>query len=392
MRMWLGPWVWDTVTRPGPSYRPPVGATVGLDLRPLATQAQTTTGTGRGLFLTPDAVALGGSYREVPATLGAAAQSQLSNDLGQPVTAASRPAFVQACLTSLSVADGSSFILPLMPSHDGILRVTFGDLSLVVKIDTSHPHWPKVSAVLQNAYRLYRTESQGGTRDPLFYRRMLSVWQSQYNIADLRQFIPADLPLEQPLPHATTISDNFNGPDNAAVGQQLTWTDIVGGQYSNHNNTAELAPASTSNLDSPLRAESDLSTVNHSSQCATVTASQSYPGVTCRFAAGANTHYGFYCSLSAFTGRNLFKCVTGTRTDLTSDTGTSAGTPTLKVQANGSNIKAIISGVTLHDITDTAISTGTRAGMWGYRTDLQFALDDFTASDIVTQKYFRLHG
>lgn len=58
----------------------------------------------------------------------------------------------------------------------------------------------------------------------------------------------------------------------------------------------------------------------------------------------------------------------------------------IKVQANGSTIKGYRAGVELLSVTDTSITTGTRAGIngwWDNVTATVAELDDWTAADLI---------
>ena len=77
----------------------------------------------------------------------------------------------------------------------------------------------------------------------------------------------------------------------------------------------------------------------------------------------------------------LYKRVTGTNTSLGSAANAATpGTPVaLKCEANGTTIKVYANAVEKISVTDTAVATGLRGGMWGFGTNY---FDNWEAADL----------
>lgn len=192
-------------------------------------------------------------------------------------------------------------------------------------------------------------------------------------------------------PHETTITDDFDTTDSGTVGHLLTWTEVAGAWDNTSNRCVNSSGAGTT---STIRAESDLSGVDHTSQ-ATVTQLQSatsrYAAAACRFAAAANTFYMTRIesnSTPANSSCRIAKHVTGTTTLLGTGTTVSTGSlPTaVKVGVTSVSTATLTStwgGVDQETITDSSISTGTRCGMLAMSGGVTKTIfDDFTASDL----------
>lgn len=113
-------------------------------------------------------------------------------------------------------------------------------------------------------------------------------------------------------------------------------------------------------------------------------------GVCARMQAGVQTMY-FAIYGHSTTNIRMFKVVGGTQTQLGSSyTYTLTGTASLKLRCIGDQISVLLDGVTvIGPVTDTAITTAGKAGIWGFNNRVagvgdSLGLDNFSADDAVT--------
>lgn len=162
----------------------------------------------------------------------------------------------------------------------------------------------------------------------------------------------------------TSYADNFDGADNAALGKQLSWTEITiaaggGVTWDNYSNTARFQGGVGAT--GAARADSDVSSADHETTADVVqhgTGAHTI-AVCARFSSSANTYYrtGHY----GFGGvKFVAKRVADASTTLTSSSG-AASPAAIDCGADGTTI----SGLAL-SATDSAISSGTRGGLEGY--------------------------
>lgn len=374
MRIWIGPWEWETAMAPA-RWRPPVGSVAAIDLRPMSAQSTRSVASGAGLFVTPDAVALSAGYREIPASLGPAARSAISTALQvENVTATTRAQLIADLLTTHASPDGSTFARPLMPNRRGRLVLAIGDAVFGHQLDPSSPHWAKIQAVYQAIYREHRQRVLDGTAPPQFHRKWLGHVLQALPAFDYRLFIPADVPSEVPLAPSTTLTESFNTADSTTLGPTQSWTEFSGsgtGDMWEVAGNQVVCKGGASNTPT-ARAEADVSGTDHYAQVSvtTLAAANSQLGPAARFSASEVTCYIARLVPAAGSGHEfgLIKLIAGTQTDLV-DTGQSISLPhTVKVECNGSTIKGYIGGVEKLSTTDTSITTGTRGGLFGYNS------------------------
>jgi len=164
-----------------------------------------------------------------------------------------------------------------------------------------------------------------------------------------------------------TYTESFNKADSDTLGPDLTWTETTG----DIDVVSNKASGGGSHY---ARAEHDLASNDCYAQALVGTdgTGNGYPEVDCRFAAAANTFYG---AVAYFTEDSIFlqKMIAGTAINLgsaahTLDVGTEY---TLKVEANGTTIKAYLNGTEKVSVTDSAIDGttvgGKRGGIGGFK-------------------------
>lgn len=192
---------------------------------------------------------------------------------------------------------------------------------------------------------------------------------------------------EQPKPHATTITDNFNRSDASTLGTSSggwSWTDDASANSAAWRITSNTGGPTTDHgqiTSEMARAESDLSSSDHYAQVVGVTFGGPFAGAACgavRCASGTSNSYrsGLRTDVAV-----MQKWVSGSMTSLYQNaTGAGTAGDTVRVEASGSSITLKKNGSTVTTQTDSAISSGTRCGIAGRQTNV--TMDNFEAGDL----------
>lgn len=199
---------------------------------------------------------------------------------------------------------------------------------------------------------------------------------------------------EEPRARQTTASDDFNRSDANLGGSTAsgggTWTEVVGTEWVGESNQVKLGVIFASKY---ARLDSDVSSADHIAQITQFT-NGSLPGGTygwgacCRFASGATTCY-FFEQVSGG-GSKLFKCVAGAETQIgTNGTRTAVQNQVIKIRLSGSSLTGYFDGSSNKTGTDTAITGGTRGGVFGFTNTNALYADDFLVDDEVSASSLR---
>lgn len=372
----------------------PTGTISGIDLRHLSAQAMPAASdgyvliaTGRDpigdeLLLAEDSVLAGKALDgtkdllKIPETINAGTMPELLALL-------------------LSVYPGTGLICPpIMPDHRGYLSFRLGEIAARAKCPTSGVVFDNVLAVLHEQYREVKQADSGD-----LHRKLLSVWQTKLRIENYEVFIPPELPKETPVKPTTTLQDNFNVGDHGDLSGQAssdgwTWNKIEGSAQSLYRtNTGVYAECiSVNNLRCGYRADSDLSSVDHYVQAGTIRSQDDdmFMGLFARKDSSATLTFYDVQGRWADEVWRIRKRVSGTFTTL-QDNAMTINTATdylLKFVVNGSTLQSWVDGVQIGtDLTDSAITTGTRCGMTGINIHPTVPntgrIEDFEAADIV---------
>lgn len=382
----IGPYVWKTTPRAG--WYPPELCVGSVDLRSLPHMTASETPQGNGFFVTAkppgpgyDVIAIAFHFGEEQAT------TQMRNTwfarLGHNPAGDTVADLLWDQLTNGSDPTGQAGPLPLMPKADGNLELAVSGHSVVrreVFRWGNHPHTNRVRDVVRKDFRA------NFLRNPTHARRVLDKWREKYRTGSWQEFIPADLlaVVPGPLPHQTTITDDFTRADGDTIGNLLTWTEITG-DIDTVSNAAKSVTAS----DNIARAESDLSGDDHYSQGVVTFNTAGGPGLTVRHHASAVTHYTMY-SEPAGSYWEIFKYVGGSYTQLgTGNSGwANPSGATYRLSADGSSVEAFVGGVSkVGPVTDSAITGNLRCGMYLFKQDN--ILDNFEAADIAAGRTTR---
>ncbi len=388
-RYWLGPWVWSD------GWNAPPQTVALLDLRSVAACALAGTVSGFGLFITANATDLGSDYENLGtdplASWGASARNRWTSALALPqaLQANTLRGALWETLTIQADPTGEDRAPPLMPTTSGRYEIWLaGQLVDSKPFRLTDAEATPVIDLHRRIYRQARLDSLAekcrdrfGQVNLNHYRKVLGYWVRKYGI-NYRNFQPADVPDEEPLAPETAITDNFNRSDADALGSSSegwSWTEVFGDNDIVSNQATN--PSATTN--SRSRAESDLSSSDMYAQVALSShaTANSRSGPVARYSDSADTCYLFRVRNSASATYTLFKVVTGVETSLASGNATAVTGGTAKLTVNGSALEGFLDSVSKISVTDSAIASGTRAGIH-FSTTVQSSLDDFEAADL----------
>ncbi len=406
MRYYLARWELDTDVAGG-YWRAPASGVVGLvDLRPLAAQGTLLTVDGYGFFAYPGTVDPGLLVDEIDlgGDLNGAIQNkkQVETAFGVVLTGTTIKDVLWELLTTESDPKGLTGPKPIIPGVNLNLELRLGGHSVIrserFDIDTA-PHRLQVIEVIQEDYRGMRDEAMKHLAQDSrseTHLRFLTVQEQKYG-TDYRTFIPADLPDEGKKPIGTSFADSFNRADNVDLNDVDTgklkngsagtwqWAEVLGaGEVSSNQFRRESGSIVYA------RCEDDLSSADHFCEGDTstvATGSEKQWGPCARFASAANTSYMFQRRFSdplSSAILRLRKTITGSRTNLgASDiTQTAAVGEKIECRINGSTLSGEHDDVEKDSITDTAITGGTRGGIYMTGTQGDVLVDDWFCEDI----------
>ncbi len=170
-----------------------------------------------------------------------------------------------------------------------------------------------------------------------------------------------------------TLRDNFNRA-NGALGSN--WSSSGGAAaYTIVSNTAA---SSNAEVEEAVWWNATTFAADHFAEVTITTVSaNAFIGPAVRISSGGN-YYGFYGDNSA---RYLIRVVGGTWTSLaTTGTGFANGN-VVRLEVEGTTLRAYINGVLWTSTTDSNLSSGS-AGITSWANNADGRLDDFTAADL----------
>ena len=385
-RYWLGPWEWQAGDMP--HWRAPALASPLIDLRSNAQCAGIVTPVGFGVFQTANGVSLGASYENLGTDPLSPWNSQTQRRwrsallLPSTLTANNLRDAIWETLTIQSDPTGFDRAKPLVPTIQRVYR--FGGRSLAFALGA--PESAPVIDLLKRTYRQIRQESLdgkmfvNGAPDLEKYRKVLGSWVRKYGI-DYRNFQPADVPDEEPLTPATTITDAFTDTNGTALNAHTTgggWSwnegadswDIQSNQAGKDVNTGG---------GNHCYADTALSSDDHYSQ-ATIATYNEDAGLVVRVAGATENYLARY--ENGGTQYEIFKRVSGTYTSIANSGGVGSwlNGDVAYLEVNGSDLNYKKNAASVLTVTDTAVSGQLRCGMTcGGTVD---AFDDFEAADL----------
>lgn len=418
---YLGQWVWNPENE-GHWQMPRLDIGIAnLDLRTLPQMAMPVTAQGFGMFalaVRDDSI---GAYLgdSITAVLNPVRLNTIRNILDvQNLQATNVLDILWELFTIHADTSGQTRWRPLMPEHDGVLRLHLSGHS-VVKEERFNPNsHPLVLDVVREGYRKVRAEALtsqavlehagmswqeartwgkvhailypdghpthdravhlGGLMEPVFHKRYLQALVEKYRLPP-QQLIPSDLSFEGVLPHGTSISENWNCADSANINCQLTWTEATD-SYDIVTNRCQ----KTAGGFNYARADTDLASDDHYAQVALINA-VSGPGmgsVVRKDGTATDTWYHAVARTNATPDSwDTTKVVAAVFTGI--GTGTSVNVvsgDTIKVSVDGSTIKRFRNGTEQDSVTDTAITGNLRTGITMSTNTM--SVDTFEAADL----------
>lgn len=401
LNWYVGPWIWDS--RPGLTrWRPPNGL-VGLDMRKLADMGSSPGTNGLGIFFGEigqsnlenkrDYTLLGtGSWYDIkPST---AIRNKIPCRKNYVPKGDDLVGIIYDILTDGADPDGLDGPKPIIPTIEGRVELNFGQRHSE-KFNFNTTHGNIVKTVLQKEF------SNLWGRDENLARKVLGYWENQYtnsNLASWSDLVPSVLKshVKGPLSPETTLTETFNKADSTTLGPNMTWTEYadasVADKWSVVSNVCRYTPFHDTQH-SVARAESDLSSSDHSAQVVVINLTaggagtdNGQIGVCARFSSSAATCYLARAVYTLGTV-HLNKNIAGTITEFSSIATTLTLNKIILCKVNGSTIEAYYDGVLRISTTDTTITSGTRAGIFGYHstpTTGQSELDNFQATDLTS--------
>jgi hypothetical protein len=385
-KLFLGPIPWIAKSYLGGHYAPPAGVLGWIDLRSYLQCATTdNAGDGFGIFEVPDDLDLGSDYTPFGGLADSISPKQ-RNLIASALGLKQRPVggrvadYLYEILTLHTDPKGVDLCQPLMPGIHLAIELVLSGRTLVRKPFTAAlPEAANIRAALHNQYRAHREATLAGDMPAQHHLKVLDFWAKQYRLHP-DWFIPADLPKEKPVPHETTITDNFNRANSSTLGgPSWTWTEVNGNWeiLSNQLHGEE-------SVASQARAESDLSSADHYAQIAvkdTSNGSETLAGAITRFHASDN--WTGYVGIWAPSGTTyeIIKVVSGSGTLLFQGGSLFPDGTVVKMASNGSTQTIYKDGVSQATGTDTAITGNLRTGVYSYSTNVN-TLDNFQAADL----------
>lgn len=408
LRWYRGPWQWDSTDKSMPHWRAPSGAVGAVDLRSIPDQSAAGTSAGLGLFVSYDALPseydlLGvGSPRDVKP--GQKIKDAIPKRSAFSLQGDDLLTMLRSCLMDGSDPTGDSYAKPIIPGADMRFGFCCGPWQDWERTAPWNAHWHKVQDVLRADFKVCFDDAVAGRlKDREHHRRVLDAMCEKYRVDDWRAFVPLALRREIPgrLTHATTITDTFDRADASSLGTAsdgFTYTHYNFNVWTIASNQAK-RPASTVGQDD-CRADSDLSSSDNSAEFTMVsmTAVDSISvGPLCRVSGSAQSYYlGLDNGGASY--QRLFKCVAGAYTNIGNYSGNVPNGTLMKASANGSTIDQYEGATSRISVTDTALSSGLRGGMYCNTSGsgaFDVTVNDFVYKDLAASPsilYTQLEG
>lgn len=383
----LAPYVWSVADS---VWSLPVTSEGGIDLRTIA-QMGTAGGAPQGFAFVASTQPVTGAeitrsmYVDEPATSGM--QDAWESNMGYRPTGAQLRDLLWDQLTTGSDPSGDAGPKPLMPTVDGHLELVLGGHSTIKREKFEwgkHAHTNQVQAVLHRDFARRWEETNGADH----CRRELDWQCHKFGCDDWKEFVPKRLHQHVPgrLPHATTITDNFDGTDGDTIGNLLTWVED-GGDWDRLSNQVIVSAAATCMCHNT----SALSGSDHYAQCSIIAqgtangAANRITGGLARYTDQNNFYYAGLNNVAAGTAFRFYKRVTGTDTQIGTDGTVSVSLPQpAKTQCSGSTMTGFWNGSAVSGPggTDTSLASGTLTGMWMRFGTTTATIDNFEAADL----------
>ena len=393
IRWYRGPWQWVTDERM--SFWSVPWARWSLDLRSLPEQTQQGGSPGLGIFATTEAISdsnydlIGyGNWHDVK-------PNQRTKDAiparkNYKVKGDDLIGCLFDLLTDGADPDGGDFAKPLVPTVSGRLELHCGKSFYDRFTYGKHGHSSKIKQMLRKEFgELFVEAKAGKLKDVEHHRRVLDYWCEKYGVDDWREFVPQQLQKDVPgrLKHETTITDNFTRADASTLGSSAegwSWSTMTGvGAGKIISNEAGL----NTGVDARSRADSDLSSSDNYGQAVIkVWGSSDSAEPIARCSSAAATFYIYIPRNNATNAHRVFKCATGTFTQLAAANNDVPTLPaTARLTCNGSSIESTMNSIARNSFSDTSITSGLRTGLgFNCNSAVKVSADDFAGADVAT--------
>ena len=308
------------------------------------------------------------------AVLSKSVTDTLKDRLGIEVSPKSIKNMIYEILTTKADSTGKVRWKPLMPDKNLKMKVylgTEGNIKEVALIPYVSPEWETVLAVIHEDYRRLVHKSEH-----IKVSKWLDFNQEKYGV-DYNEFIPDDEPIKlSPLPHNTTITDDF---DRASLGAD--WS-VISGTWGIRSNEV-LTDGKGATWPNRIKNTNALSSDDHYVQIDftnDLSSSNAFLGPMARWDDSLQTYY-WGCIRAGGDIRSYSKVIEGVGTNLDGDTNGSGPPQVVKIQCNGSTIKFYDDGTEIFSVTDTGITGNTKTGLAGHTSNDALG-DDFIAADL----------
>lgn len=356
---YLGPWqLSDGDER---VWHPPAGSIGNICFRGGARNDEA----GPGLFVLPKGARLSG-YDHLgsgdPRDLmpSARARTAFESVTGKTATGNSLSEWIRGAIGLHADMGGGP--APMRPNRKRRLGFYLaGERVLDVPFDLATDEGLKARERMQEAYRKVRLQAREGkiavkgVADAEFHRRLLSAWGEQYKVNNPEDvWIPADLPRETRLQHGTTLTDDFNRADSTtspgSSSEGWSWVEEHEALGISSNQIYNTGAGFTN---AAARADSALGSDDHYAQIqrTDTTSGTANVGPCVRFESGARSYY--FANWRDGGGAGIYRVVTGSFSQLTSDLTAEAAANTYKLDMAGNDLEAFRNGVSDSTYTDT---------------------------------------
>lgn len=293
---------------------------------------------------------------------------------------------------------GDSFIDNLSGARRTALQSALGItldstniIDVVAEILTTHARidgtrWKPLIAGRDGQYHIYLGKVSAWQQTAWLWDK----WHIHDNglVADASNFI---LGLAEPtLAWATSISENWDCADNAALTCQLTWTEVTGTDWTITSNQAKKTTTATGRA----RADSSLATADFkvTVTIADLTATGTGRGICGPMGRKDNTstatNYVFAANnQGSSSDHEMSKNISGTLTVIDNNTQDQVDGDVLDLVMNGSSISGYRNGTLLMGpYTDTSITSNTYGGIYSFGSvsTLSCQLDNWSAVDLTS--------
>ena len=378
-------WVSDPGTAPLSMYRHP---DMVFDLRNLPDQSAPAILGKRVLCFTPGAVPIGPEVvpiGDASASLTLARRAALKTvfALGENIVAGTVGELIPELLVLLADPTGLARWKPVAVGRDLVLRFSVGGVTYQKRCAVTDPEWRQTLAVERLAYGRWRGDVLAGRMPAGQHLKALGALALKYGVP-YTDFLGGQ-PDEGVLVPSTVIKCNFNdsngelsahaNDDGGSGHLQGTWAwTELGGDLDVVSNALQFTATQAT-----ARADADLSSGDHYSQAA-----QTGGGGTAGplFRKDSTATLTYYAVRVASDEWLTTKVSAGTFTGIGTDTTglTLVAGDVLKGEASGTTISRYRNGSLQNSVTDSAIGSNLRCGIWSNNTNR--VMDSFEAGDL----------